>query len=235
MRKMYKIMSLCVAFVLLFTLSASAATLSSEANYRQPSEQISSETIITEDNIYAVLEYVGLESSAFIRTDELNSNIVTKTDKSNCNVVTVGYLEKEIEKFNLRPHTIIDTEDVFIKTDVNANKSYPTKQVYSDTDYGSYTMRYSATGAYFVEPPPPHYTYWVQALGGNIQVASTVFPTVVTIKSINNLTNTLYNGGSPGSYLNLVYNCTVEIFVGVGNGLIKLGENTLSGFKNFYI
>ncbi|MGS0763407.1 hypothetical protein [Syntrophomonas curvata] len=216
------------------TQSASAAT-SSEADYSQLSEQISSETIITEDNIYAVLEYVGLESSAFIRTDELKSKILTKTDKSNSNVVTVGDLEKEIEKFNLRPHTIIDTEDVFIK-DVNANKSYPVKTVHSDSNYGSYTMRYFATGAYFVEPPPPHYTYWVQALGGDIQVASTDFPTVVTIKNISTLTNTLYNGGSPGSYLQLSFNYTVEIFIGVGQyGLIKIGENNISGFKNFYI
>ncbi|MBO8158628.1 hypothetical protein [Thermosyntropha sp.] len=224
--KVYKILNLCVAFVLLFTLPTSAAVLSSKANYTQLSEQISSETLITEDNIYEVLEYVGLDSNAFTKTDKPNSN---------SNIVTVGDLEKKIEEFNRRPHTMIDTEDVFIEVIPNVKESYPVMTVYSDTDYGSYTMRYFATGKYYVEPPPPHYTYWVEALGGDIEVASADFPTVVSIKEINILRNTLYNGGSPGSYLRLDFDYTVEVFIGVENGLIKIGEDNISGFKKFYI
>lgn len=47
---------------------------------------ISSDTVITEDNIYDVLAYLGLDSSGF-----------TKSDTTNSSVTTVGDLEKYIQ------------------------------------------------------------------------------------------------------------------------------------------
>lgn len=232
MSKVHRIFSLCIVFVLLFTLTASAATSYSEANNAGLPEQISSETVITEDNIYDVLEYVGLDSSAFIKTDKPNINT---------NIVTVGDLEKAIEKVNQMPHTITDTPDIpdvvdpaieRVTTNVDI-KGYPTKTVSQNTTYSSYTMRYSATGEYYTEPYPPHNAFWMKALGGNIEVQSCNFPLTVIIEEIRSLTNTLYNSGTTNSYLKLAYDYTVGIYTGVEWGLIKTGENDISGYTIF--
>lgn len=74
-----KVLKKVTCMVLLFSFLL-APTIS------QAQTAISSDTVITEDNIYDVLAYLGLDSSGFTRTDTANSS-----------VTTVGDLEKYIQ------------------------------------------------------------------------------------------------------------------------------------------
>lgn len=229
MYRMFRMINLCMVFLFLITLPV-AASSSVDTNYN--SKEITSETIITEENLYDVIEYVGLEQNAFVKTD--------KTDVKS-NIKTVGDLEKVIQKVNEIPKKIHETSEIevipsgdeVIVPDDASIQSYPVKTVHKDTNYSSYTIRYSASGKYYTEPYPPHNAYWMEAAGGNIVVQSYDFPLNVVIESIDSLTNNLYNSGTLNSYLRLDYDFTVGIYIGVDWGWLKINENDISGYTTF--
>jgi len=108
--------------------------------YAQAKESsISSETIITEDNIYEVLEYLGIDSSNFI-----------KTDTSTTGVKTVGELETAISQAEKLPSNVNYTlQSTSISNDSFAAASGSgTVALYSDYESGSYTVTYGCSGQY---------------------------------------------------------------------------------------
>lgn len=226
MTKISKIFSLCIVFILLFALPVMGNIVDESSKY------ISSETIITEDNVYEVLDYVGLDSSALIKSDKP----VIHGQK-----LTVGELQDVIERYNNMPNTIIDINDNTadysnikeLEHEIT-NSSYPVTTVHKDTRYGSYEIRYSASGKYYTEPHGPYNTYWMEALGGNIRVQDTDFGISAKIEKINTLTNALKNAGMASSYLQLSYDYTVGIYLITDWGdLLKITENHISGYSNF--
>ena len=150
---MRKILSCLVLIVLLLSIPfvISAQT--------KP-EGLSAETVITEDNIEDILNYFGIDPSNVVKMDETIEYDVTVRD-----------LQKAIEEFKQLPKTIttVFTHEI----DFSANKQtdpgsmifpmsyeYGNKTVIRDIEYGSYTMRYTATGGYYIEYAPVFFSTW---------------------------------------------------------------------------
>lgn len=127
-----KFLGLCLAFCIVLTLMV--------PGYAQDKESsISSDTIITEDNIYEILEYLGIDSSNFVKEDTVTG------------VSTVGELEKFISQAKELPGTVNYTLDsTNSPEDIKDYRlaASGTVALFSDYESGSYTVTYGCSGQY---------------------------------------------------------------------------------------
>lgn len=102
------------------------------------SSSISLDTVITENNIYEVLEYLGLDSSAYIK------------NKTTEGIKTVGELKREILKFRSTPKVIYDNSNTKNTARLYPNKAYSsgTVTLYTISDVSSFVVKYVVNAKY---------------------------------------------------------------------------------------
>jgi hypothetical protein len=132
---------MCLLLAVCFTCTLTGSALAKEK------EEINSNTVITNENIGEVLEYLGLDSSSF-----------TVTDENQTGVKTVGELKQAIAQFNQLPKTINDATIVPISEPANftSNKTdFSTNAVGTATvgllyrlNVDTYDVEYTASGTY---------------------------------------------------------------------------------------
>ncbi|SNS95908.1 hypothetical protein SAMN05446037_10302 [Anaerovirgula multivorans] len=212
---MKKIISLCLIFILLLV-----STFTSSANSLQILEvdNISSETIITEDNIYNVLDYLDIAQNDFVKSDE------PMTDYK---ITTVGELQEAIEEFKQKSTIVVEDNVNNIKTKFNDEEDFnvmrnPVATVYFDAERLYCTVRHLAYGEYSG-------TSWVRATGGDIRIVSDEFGYTSSI-SVDKCITSLQ-----GSYLKLEYEYTIESYLVIQWGLLKVGEQDFEGYRNFRV
>jgi len=124
---------ICLTLVLCMTLTLMVPT------YAQDNQNsISSNTIINEDNLYQVLEYLGIDSSNF-----------EKSEVTGASVSTVGELEKAIKEAQ-KPKSITATQSSSnpMSTDAIVAGS-GTTMLYRTLDVGgSYTVEYEVSASF---------------------------------------------------------------------------------------
>ena len=193
------------------------------------SEILSSETIITQDNIYEVLKYLNIDSENFIADSTVSSNIYT-----------VGDLEKSIKEVQKLPkqETVTLTENISINEmkemstngtipDINFESSKPnaeplargpkgTKILEDLTQLGSYKLLFRVTGQF-------DNRRWTGVGSINAIPKSTGYGTTHKISSLKNLSATYTS-----SAITLKGSVVVDIYVGIGKaGLLKTGSQTV--------
>ncbi len=174
---------------------------------------ISSDTIITEDNIYDVLEFLDLDSEDFIATDFEGPS-----------VTTVGELEAAIEEAKTQPSEITCIANK-ISVGNESNSIYDTKGLGETTvklsytvDCGSYTVEFSADGTYFQDE-------WVDADNPD---AETDTNNLIYVYKITK--DDLELSFDP-NYIFLEGNIYVTQYLGVGGqGIIKVGGQHINSF-----
>lgn len=198
-----KLISVCLVLCMAFTLMI--------PGYAKPKEKISSDTVITKDNVYDVLKYLGIDSSNF----EPSGNV-----KSGC--VTVWELEKTISEIKNAP-TEPKTSKSFATSDnqiglmaITVNKS-----LYHTSDYDQYSLTVSCTGTYDLGTPG-----WIGCSGGSASV-DYWNPIVAKING-NPSINTYLNATK--TQVCMAYTVVVDKYVGIANsGIIYIGSATHTG------
>ncbi len=217
--------ALCMVLILMVVSTVSICFATETSNYAKLPDGITYDTVINEENLYDILEIYNIDTSNVIKKDE------PITDDE----VTVKDLEKIIKELERMPEKIIDISyDSYYSTMRDYDvRDYPVKVVYRDSDYPSFTMRYTIAGQAYTEPHPPYNSYWMSSEWGNINIQSIGFGLHVEIKEIRLVEDEIYNPGMTNSYLRLNYDYTVDIFLVIENILIPLGEQPIEGYSNF--
>ena len=185
-----KVLPMCLVLCMAFTLMI--------PGYAQSEEKISSDTIITEGNIYAVLAYLGIDSSNFEKSDNVNSG-----------VVTVGELQKLIIEIKNAPKEPINTRSFAIDNTKNSISAITVnKTLMSEADYDQYSLMFSCTGTYQIGNPG-----WTSCSGGSV-TADAYPPLDVKIKNYPSITTSL---SSDKSKITLSYNLTVDVYAGIAD------------------
>ncbi|MDF2987050.1 MAG: hypothetical protein K0R50_2560 [Eubacterium sp.] len=195
-----RVLGLCLAFCMVFTLMVPGYAQAKESS-------ISSDTIITEDNIYEVLEYLGIDSSIFVKADTVTG------------VSTVGELEKSISQAKNLPRTVnytLDSTNTPEDTKDYRLAASGTVGLSSDYEGDSYTVTYGCSGQFSNDK-------WTGVTGTTISIDTDHEVFVYKI--------------APGPQLSATYTSTtitmkakytVEIYVSVfGMGLVKTGTQNI--------
>lgn len=205
-----KVTSLCIVFCMFSVLMVPKYT-QAEVN----SNSISSDTIITEDNIYEVLDYLGLDSNDFV-----------KADTEGTNNRTVGDVESAIEQAKNQPSKIetkLESQDG-VSNSVNSITSTAasgTMMLYATVDVDSYIIEYEVAGKYSGG-------FWTGATSATADIDSDQLVIVykITSKSLN-LTNT-------ATIITLNASLVVTSYIGVGDvGLVKIGTQTITSHETW--
>lgn len=207
-----KIMCVCIVLCMTFSLMVTAQA--------ETKSSISSDTIITENNISEVLEYLGIDSSNFI-----------KNEVSEKSVQTVGELEQAIleakqmlSTVNINNNAKINTNNIFdINSAVEIKSSGSGSIVLSSsTKVDSYTLYFDVTGQYKDGK-------WTNATSASVSVDSNFLLYTFKIDS-----KKLTLSHTPDK-ITLKSEVTVFVYVGVGDlGLVKISEQTTKGTHNWY-
>ena len=214
-KKNILIMTLTVIFIFSITSLAFASSQKST---------IAPDTVITQDNIYDVLKYCGLDPSSNI----INSDIPATKE------ATVRDLKNAIKESKKLPK-IIKIYDNNPKN-VNINNTAPktvfqagTATVFYDAQISSSViMRYSASGAYNSS------NQWTAAYGASITSLSDDSVYYYTVGQINRLLNTCYNAATGSAYLQLDYDYIINHYYGIkGVGGILINQTNVIGKTNF--
>ncbi|MBZ4647183.1 MAG: hypothetical protein JG777_2672 [Clostridia bacterium] len=226
---------LILVLTVITILSTMAFAAESTTTATEPARQeftFSQDTVITEDNMNDILEYYGLNASAAIKKNKPVNGLYY-----NKKVATVRDLETAIKKLRQLPDTITihDDNPTGVKVTTNATSTSESSSItvfYDSQVLTHFSVRYSASGKYYKNGTTK---YWTEAYGGNITgLGSSGLPgTSYEISKISKCTNTLKNGGTTSSYLQLDYKYTVKSYVGVGDWSVPVTENTVEGFTRF--
>lgn len=221
-----KISSLILTLVMMFSIGNIAFASST---VKDSSEQFSTDTVITESNLYDILKHYGIDPSAVKKTDTKATVKLTVSDLENA----INYVKTLPSEVVDRPEIPYDTESKSENTqELIAPTTTSTKTVYKTaTITSSLVMEYSATGKYYSSDTTK---YWIDAYGGNIKVDTPPTPTWwYEIERINKLVNSVKNPSTSSSYLQLDYDYVVGYYLGVGGYGVKLNETSVKGYTNF--
>jgi hypothetical protein len=197
----------CVSFVSIIPIHA-----------QERGSLISHNTVITEDNIYEVLEYLGIDASNFVRTDA----------KKASTIFTVKDLEKAIKEFDEQPSEFKEIK-YFLgnETDFDGEKyasmrSSGTVMLYSTSDFDGFTLEYSVSGQYDDD-------CWTGSGGAWVDIDS---PNIIIVRKIDskNLNVTLH---SNNTILRLTAEVEVGVYLGIGAGFIKIGSQDVYSIVNW--
>lgn len=193
-----KVLGLCLAFCMVFTLMVPGYAQAKESS-------ISSDTIITEYNIYEVLEYLGIDSSTLVKADTVTG------------VNTVGELEKSISQAKKLPKTVNYTLGSTNNTEDTKAYSLATSgtvALYSEYDSGSYTVTYGCSGQFSNRS-------WTGVSGTNISIDTDQEVYVYKIAS-----NPQLSANYTSSTITMKAKYTVDTYISIlGLGLVKTGNS----------
>jgi len=214
---MKKIFSLLLITVLILGTAQSALG----AELQKPVlKEITNETVITTENIYDVVKYVGLKESDVV----YNANNYFEGD------VTVGDLLNAIKESKNFPSVITEyigftDEEIYNSNEViHSNNEIKgiTKTVSRTTTLGSLTLYYTATGEYATDSNGQK--YWIKHVYSTVDPRSTGVGTYYQVERINRWIG--YIDGIPTYNTALVVEAdyVVGYYVGVKGIGIKLSE-----------
>lgn len=216
-----------VLLLFLFTASLAFASTTTATDSDHQTFTFSQDTVITEDNMINILKYYGLDPSAIVKNDRPVTGDVTVRDLEKA----INYAKKlpdELTICNDNPTNIkAINNDIIIQ-------STGTATVYHNAIItSSLTMTYSAIGKFYKSGSTK---YWTEALGSNIAVGvdSSSPPYFWRLDAIRKNTNTLFNGGTTNSYLQMDYDYTVGYYMGISGGwAIRISQTPINGFTRF--
>lgn len=203
---MKRIISFCTVFVLIFsTMFVSFANSFEEGT-------ITPKTIITEENINGVLDYLGIEQDRFIKSDEPLTN----------EEITVGELGVAITKGEEMAKSL---KINFVNEDINLKGSNyaitnSVKTVYRFTEGAFAEIGISGTGEYSGST-------WTRATGANVFINSDDFGFTTKLNEVRLCRATISSG------LKVDYDFTTESFFIIQWGLLSMGEYYYEGFVRF--
>lgn len=210
-----KFFSLVTTFTLLLSLvcinSVSAKEVKAE-------NEITQDTVITENNILDVLEYLNLDSKDFIKFD-------TPKVGNDDTIKTVGDLKVLIDNVNKQPKEINITEDSKSKVNFglfrSGTRSSGTKTLYRSSNIGDYTLTYDVSAAYSRGK-------WVNTYGGHVNVDSNSILLSHKIGKVDTLktTNTSTN-------VNLKARFQLETYFIAKFGLLKVSSTWINSNVNW--
>lgn len=179
-------------------------------------EEITSDTIITEENIDEVLEYLGLDSSKFIKTSN-TENVNT--------VCTVGELEKAVLEASKEPkviRTVNNIDEKSFTTPLATRATQKTKMLYFQPDYGtSYDITYSVAATYAGKS-------FISANSAHVDVDSDAMLNVYKISSPSLKTS------CSSDLITLYAKYYVDTYVGVfDKGLFQTGHQKIDATINW--
>ncbi|SET15103.1 hypothetical protein [Anaerobranca gottschalkii] len=197
---------------------------------------ISSDTIITEENIKDVLTYLGLKEDSLIENDSF-------TDDGS--YITVKQLEKALEEFKKIPKEINIIEELYIDNIINSDDNlkiisspfYGTATVHRFSTLGSISYHYSASAQYYSNPY--RVKYWTgEAYSSNIQVSNNVVGFTSSVTQVRQQTLSVINPGNTNSILKLTADYTFTTWFDVKFARVKIGDtpvNSIINWNNSYI
>ncbi|AGB17876.1 hypothetical protein [Thermoanaerobacterium thermosaccharolyticum] len=227
-----KVVSL-VLVVVLFSVSTFSYVFASEISSNEKAINISSNTIITENNILEVCKYLGIDAKNF-----------KKMKVTGKNVYTVGELEKVISQaktqvsiINLPEVTLSKnntsssiTDSSISKTNIlSVNTAFPTysKMLYYTYNGDGYSLTYSILGyySYYGISWTP---YWTGVGASSVSVDTDSLLIVYKVTPIN------MQGTYNSDYITLKAEVRLDMYVGVSNiGLVKINSNTITSTTNW--
>lgn len=208
-----KVLSICIVFSLLI-VSATPKPVNAQTN------GITSDTIITEDNIYEILEYLGIDSSKF-----------EKTKVTGAHVNTVGELKNSIDQVKNLPSVVNVIDQGTIIKDSKSNDfniqalspvsvrllyrmsldSYEVEFTTSATYYG---RQWTAASSPFAEADSDVLFYVYKVTDQDLEVSITYDKELVVMQGT----------------------IAVKIYIGVGSsGLIEIGRQVINPFLTWDI
>lgn len=196
------LIALCMAFTLIIPVNAYAKT-----------NPISSDTVITEDNIYNVLKYLNIDLSNFKKTDVNGSTIHTVGDLQNAIVNTNNSQKNTVSDTSLTTNNIN-----YLTTAYTING---TKMLYRYLNCDSYTVEYSAAGQY-------SWDQWTGVGSANISANSNSDTIAVKIESKNVSANWYPD------HIAYSASAVIDIYAGIDNiGLILINKNSVSSTQQW--
>ncbi|WP_026887170.1 hypothetical protein [Clostridium beijerinckii] len=191
------------------------------------SNKIDSNTVITEDNIYDVLAYLGVDSNKLIKND---------VPKGNSNT-TVGEVQKVIEKSKKMPHTITlkpvthksnntKTTSNNVKLALDDDDDTPVDSVYVHRNHNlgdGYSVTYSCSGQY-------RHGQWCGATDGDASITS-----IAPLMSYS-ITDKDLSLSYDSDTITMVHSVTIQGSYGVGKFSIPVISGlVVTGTDNFKI
>ena len=213
-----------IATMLAIVMSLGFGTSAFAAENVKTTSNLTDSTIITDNNVYEVAEYLDLGANAVVKND----NKMYSTKK-----VMIGDLKKVIAQANYTK-TLIDINDdrQILNNSLREDSVSGTKTVYYSTNVGnSIPATYSVTGTYY----STSYTrYWKTVTGSSISVDPTYAPYFFKIDNIHKQDATVVNAYRSNSYIKLEYNYDVGAYLGVDDLSIRYWQDNINGYTNFY-
>ena len=213
-----KFTSLAIIFCLLFSFFP---------NYADAAEiqEITSNTIITNDNLTNVLNYLGYDSSSFI-----------KIDVDGLSFYTVGELESAISIAKSSETATTKVKNIQSSgsyNDINKRAVSPRSSTphygsisnMSTTDYGNYQLEFVSSGSYRSSyyVGNTHYPpVWTGVSGCNVFIDSNFLPVIYKIDG---------KGLIGASYTSSTITMTSEVYVGGYIGIADIGLLQISSVK----
>lgn len=180
--------------------------------YASAKDSISPNTIITENNINEVLNYLGIDSSKFIKND---------TPSDNVQIITVGDLQKYIKEFETQSHkTIVNKE--YTNT-LNAPRKLPmnntsaaagTVMLYQTTNDDGFSLDFSVAGNY-------RSGKWTGSGAADVSISS---PDIVFVRKIDSKNVMNVTVQDSGKNLHLNSDIKVGTYLGVKWGIVEIGS-----------
>jgi len=221
-----KRISVIVSMVLVISMMFSGSVWAKESrnSIRDRSDKISLDTIITKDNIYSVLNYLGLDSNNFAMSESpcVSTNLTVKDFQ-----LMIVDAKKNAEPLpNLSAST-------FNKAIVNNQSNISTKSLtgsgsrylYRTIDYG-YNLTYSCSGQY-------KNGIWTGVSAGNVSLNEglVLIGAKHKIDKVNNI-----NCSVQSNKTTIIMSTSVIIgsYVTIGIGLFRISQSTVTATNYFY-
>jgi|JTFN01.1.fsa_nt_gb hypothetical protein len=224
-----KILSMVLFLSIVFSLFIVKGSLAYASSREKENKNvsISSETQITNENIYDVLDYLEIDKNKFEKTSIAPKNSIDLTVGELSNILNSSNLNKTITD-----SVVVDTSnhELELSDVISPYATSYTSTKYRDVKYGSVTIRYSATGRYTIYdvPSPGEPFYWTQALGGDIDVHDSDFGTTHSIRNISTCITSIQSGA-----LTLTYNFDVDYYIALKVGFLHTGTNNFKGYTKW--
>ncbi|MDR3626525.1 MAG: hypothetical protein P4L45_06815 [Ignavibacteriaceae bacterium] len=178
---------------------------------------ITPSTVITQDNIYDVLNYLGIDSSKYTKSSTpLESQITTVQD-----------LKDAIQKFSTENKRILSSSATnTVLPSANSPMVSGTRSLSQTDAYSTYSLNYSITVTYSGNNSGNlHFT---GAIGGSITIDSTGIGLVSTIENPNN-----FNLMCSASTATMQATVLVDNYLLVQSGYLYLNQQTINSTHNW--
>lgn len=173
------------------------------------SSTITNNTKVTKENVYQVLDYLGVGHNKIITNSSGNNSYRTYTVGELKELIIKSNEEMSYKKFD---NNSLGSKSIISKS-ISANAKKGTKALSRVCDVSSYCLTFSCTGSYSEKK-------WTGASGASCSVTSTSFGTVAKITSED------LSLDWDSKYIVLEGTVKVNLYVGIGGiGLIKTGSN----------